>query len=192
MDPFSKRSSVNKHAAFDSLTETTSLSIKLDISDNYAMSFLSGYQEFNNKLFGEVETSSADIFNVNPSLDFDRIFSHELQLTFQGDDLSYLLGAYYSEVSQSGPTELSAGVDGLAVNDAAVQGFTSLGGGPGGFLAAGTSGDLGALAELTSLLKFTLVPDISLLNEYNTAVSALFGHITYQLSDAFEVDAGWL
>ena len=190
LDLFAKRSSVNKNAAFDSLTETSSLSIKLDISDNYAMSFLSGYQEFKNQLFGEVETSSADLFNVSQSRNFDRNFSHELQLTFQGDDLSYLLGAYYSEVSQSGPTELIAGVDGLAVNDAAVQAFTSLGGGPGGFLAAGTSGDLAALAELTSLLKFTLVPDISLLNEYNTAVSALFGHLTYQLSDAFELDGG--
>lgn len=198
VDAFTNRSNIDQLSNFRSNTETTSLRSNWQIDDNYNLNLLSAYQEFKDKLTGEVDSSSIDLFNVTHANNFDHNFSHELQLTFDGEDLSYIVGAYYSEVHQRGPTLLNAGSDGLNINNASVLGFTDYGSGGGAadfFAALAALGTVPptlspATNELTGLLKFVLVPDINLENQYDTYVRALFGHFSYSLAEQWTVDAG--
>lgn len=192
-DPFDNRSNVDHLSEFNSTTKNSSVKINWQFADNYSLSFLSGYQEFSDQLYGEVETSSADLFNVPKSRNIDNNFSHELQLTYQDETLSYIVGGYYSEVHQRGPTELSAGADGLAINTAAILGFA---GGPAGFSAAALELEADPFIPTPTanaalgLFKYIFVPDISLENQYDTYVRALYGHITIQLAEQFALDTG--
>ncbi len=192
-DAFDNRSFSDNAARFSSTTETTILDASLLLNDHYELKLISGYQAFTNALTGEVETSPLDLFNVSRADNFDHNNSHELQLRYSDESMDWIAGLYYADIKQRNPTVLSAGADGLAVNDDAIVNFNG-GGGPGDFITALTDLGLGVVNaqtnELLGLMKFTLVPDLDLQNRYSTFVRAAFGHLSASLSEDVTLDVG--
>lgn len=194
-DPFGNIASANVLSDFSSQTENSIFEAEWSVSDHYSLKLISGYQRFDNHLRAEVEASPLDLFNVTFADNRDQTYSHELQWSYNGDDTDYLIGAYHSEVEQRGPTQLNAGVDGIALNNSAAAGFQSGATSNAAFIQALTDLQGGIfnsneVGELFFLSGSIMVPDINIENEYRTNVSALFGHLTYRLNDMFSIDYG--
>lgn len=153
--------------------------VSWDLNDQYTLNFISGYRKFNSISRVDADFSDVDLLATDNDAQ-STTFSEEIRLDYAGDNLNFVVGAYYFQQDLNLDYALSGGDD--------LNAFTFLGG-VNDFV-AGTAA-LGGFGVPTASAQ-AFVPDMvashSAKQEHESW--AIFGQFDYNLTETVILTAG--
>jgi len=158
-----------------------SMDVSWDLDESYTLNFITGYRKYNSSSASDVDFTNIDLLS-NKSDAKSTTFSEEIRLDYTGEELSFVVGAYYFQLDLD--------------LDASLNGYDDLN-------AFVTSGELGEFIGGTETLAgFGLISDAASSQAFLPGMVAsraakqkhkswaVFGQFDYDLTDRVILTAG--
>jgi iron complex outermembrane recepter protein len=161
-----------------------SIETSWDLDSNYSLNFITGYRKFNSSSIVDADFTNVDLLATGNEVE-STTFSQEIRLDYIGDDLNFVVGAYYFQQDLDLDSSLRAGnllselvKPGLGANGVDYNDFQ-------GLLALKTLG-----AQIASDDVFIPGMTASHTAKQEHESWAVFGQFDYQLTENVIVTAG--